>query len=83
MSDETKTCKCGHDGCECGNKYRYKKQIRVGDGGIGWLVFWAFIGAAVYFVSQSHSFWEGALGILKALIWPAFLVYQGFTGLHV
>jgi len=35
-----------------------------------------FIGAAVYYISQSTGFWMGVLGFLKALVWPAFLVYK-------
>jgi len=35
-----------------------------------------FIGAAVYYISQATGFWMGVLGLLKALVWPAFLVYQ-------
>jgi len=35
-----------------------------------------FIGAAIYFISQAETFWVGALGFLKALVWPAFLVYE-------
>jgi hypothetical protein len=35
-----------------------------------------FIGAAIYYVSTATGFWMGVLGILKALIWPAFLVFQ-------
>jgi hypothetical protein len=35
-----------------------------------------FIGAAVYFIQHSHSFWEGAIGILKAIIWPALVAYK-------
>ena len=35
-----------------------------------------FIGAAIYYISQSTSFWMGVLGILKAIVWPAFLVYE-------
>ena len=35
-----------------------------------------FIGAAIYYISTSNGFWMGALGILKALVWPAFVVYQ-------
>ena len=35
-----------------------------------------FIGAVIYFVSQATGFWMGVLGILKALVWPAFLVYE-------
>ena len=34
-----------------------------------------FIGAAVYYISIATSFWMGVLGFLKALVWPAFLVY--------
>lgn len=36
------------------------------------------IGAAVYFISNAAGFWMGVLGFLKALVWPAFLVYQAF-----
>lgn len=35
-----------------------------------------FIGAAVYFISHAATFWLGVLGFLKAIVWPAFLVYQ-------
>lgn len=37
-----------------------------------------FIGAAIYFISHATSFWMGVLGFLKALVWPAFLVYEAF-----
>jgi hypothetical protein len=39
-----------------------------------------FIGALVYFVQQSTGFWSGVVGILKAIVWPAFLVYRLFNG---
>jgi hypothetical protein len=35
-----------------------------------------FIGAAVYYISQASGFWMGVLGFLKALVWPAFLVFE-------
>ena len=35
-----------------------------------------FVGAAVYYISTATSFWGGVLGILKAIVWPAFLVYR-------
>jgi hypothetical protein len=35
-----------------------------------------FIGAAIYYVSTAAGFWMGVLGILKALVWPAFLIYE-------
>lgn len=33
------------------------------------------IGAAIYYIQAANGFWVGVLGILKALVWPAFLVY--------
>ncbi|MEP1095113.1 MAG: hypothetical protein ABJG78_08385 [Cyclobacteriaceae bacterium] len=35
-----------------------------------------FIGAAIYFISTSVGFWSGVLGFIKAIVWPAFLVYE-------
>lgn len=35
-----------------------------------------FIGAAIYFISTATSFWTGVLGLLKSMVWPAFLVYE-------
>ena len=40
-----------------------------------------FIGAALYFISQAAGFWAGVLGFLKAIVWPAFLVYEAFMKL--
>jgi hypothetical protein len=34
------------------------------------------IGAAVYYISTATSFWMGVLGLFKAIVWPAFLVYH-------
>ena len=34
------------------------------------------IGAAIYYISTSTGFWNGVLGFLKALVWPAFLVFE-------
>jgi hypothetical protein len=36
------------------------------------------IGALVYFIQQAANFGEGVLGVLKAIVWPAFLVYEAF-----
>lgn len=35
-----------------------------------------FIGALIFFIQHAVSFWAGALGVLKALVWPAVLVYE-------
>jgi hypothetical protein len=42
-----------------------------------------FIGAAIYFISNAAGFWMGALGFLKAIVWPAFLVYEAMKSLGV
>lgn len=35
-----------------------------------------FIGAVVYFLQHSVSFGDGFVGILKAIIWPALVVFK-------
>lgn len=35
-----------------------------------------FIGSLVYYLQHASSLGSGALGVLKALFWPAFLVYK-------
>lgn len=34
------------------------------------------IGAAVYFIQHADTFWMGVYGIVKAIVWPAILVYK-------
>lgn len=48
-------------------------QKHAGSGAIYGL---GLIGAAVYFIMQATTFWGGVLGFLKALIWPAILVFE-------
>ena len=38
-----------------------------------------FVGAVIYFISNATSFWMGVLGVVKAIVWPALLVYQALT----
>lgn len=42
-----------------------------------------FLGALVYYLTTATSFWAGCIGIIKAILWPAFLVYgiMKFTGM--
>jgi hypothetical protein len=40
------------------------------------------IGAAIYYISQATTFWLGFVGFLKALVWPAFLVYEALKAVH-
>lgn len=40
-----------------------------------------FIGAAIYYITVATGFWMGVLGVLKAMVWPAFLVYGALSQL--
>ena len=42
----------------------------------GGTYFLGFMGALIYYVSTATGFWNGVLGILKAMVWPAFLVFE-------
>jgi len=57
-----------------------KKQVQSGaqSGAVYGL---GFIGAAIYFITNATGFWMGVLGFLKAMVWPAFLVYEAFKQL--
>ena len=37
-----------------------------------------FIGAVIYYVSTAGTFGAGVIGVLKALVWPAFLIFELF-----
>lgn len=39
------------------------------------------IGSAIYFISTADGFWDGVLGVLKALVWPAFLIFEALSAL--
>lgn len=42
----------------------------------GGAYFLGFIGALVYYISTATGFWVGVLGVLKAIVWPAFVVFE-------
>ena len=46
------------------------QSVSGGIYGLGW------IGALVYYICHATSIWGGVFGFLKALVWPAFLVYE-------
>ena len=43
----------------------------------------SFFGAAVYFVQLSNGFGEFIVALLKALVWPAYLIYHVFELLRI
>ena len=56
---------------------RNRDWKRHGSGGGGGAVYGlGLIGAIIYYIQAATGFWGGVLGILKAIVWPAFLVYE-------
>jgi len=52
-----------------------------GKGATGAIYGLGFIGAAIFYIQHADSFWVGVLGILKAIVWPAFLIYKALAAL--
>lgn len=50
---------------------------------LGFVFFLTYIGAAVYFVQNSEGFWGFILALLKAAVWPAFLIHRAFELLGI
>lgn len=55
------------------NNNNTKKVTARASGGIYGL---AFVGALIYYMQHATSFGDGVLGLLKACVWPAVLVYK-------
>ena len=41
------------------------------------------IGALIYYIGHSATFLLGVLGVLKAIVWPAMLVFEVLKYLHM
>jgi len=53
-----------------------KNRPAANNSGAGGIWFLGFIGALVYYLRfHSGTFWLVVLAFLKALVWPAFVVY--------
>ncbi len=64
-------CKCGEH-CSC-----HKQYSMHGAGYLGFYSVLAYIGAAIYFISQTNGgFWVVILALLKAIIWPVYAIYN-------
>lgn len=53
-----------------------KKKMQCGPSGSGAVYGLGFIGAAVFYLQQATTVWEGIMGILKAIVWPALLIHK-------
>lgn len=65
------------------NDPRHERKWKHRGAGGGAVYGIGFVGAAIYFIQHATGFWIGVLGILKAIVWPALIVYKllGLTGL--
>lgn len=52
-----------------------KNKMQSG-GVLGGVYFSTIVGAAIYFLQGAATFWGVVFAILKALVWPAFVVYK-------
>jgi hypothetical protein len=62
------------------------KNVKVdgGAGQLGFIFFMAYVGAAVYFIDQSSgAFLDVIWALIKAIVWPAFLVFHAMQGMGV
>lgn len=41
------------------------------------------VGALIYYIQHAANFWDGVLGVIKAILWPAFLIYRALEALQM
>ena len=72
-NNNDKACKNSHEQCR---NYCYRQSYAHGGGAVYGL---GFIGATIFFIGKATTFWVGVLGFLKAMVWPAYLVYEALN----
>lgn len=60
----------------CGKKDVCKNIGKRGGPGASTLYGLGFVGSVIYFIQHATSFGDGLYGILKAIVWPALVVYK-------
>lgn len=56
--------------------FKGKRETVINNGPMGWVMFMAWIGAVIYFYHLDPTFWGFILAILKAIVWPAYVLYE-------
>jgi hypothetical protein len=59
-----------------------KVQVKYQGGSSDTVYAIGIFGAWAFYIGRAKDFREGALGFLKGLFWPAFLVYEVLEFLH-
>ena len=60
----------------CQKNWKNRCRNMHQNGGPGTFYGLGFVGAVVYFLQQAHTFQQGVIGVLKAIVWPALLIYR-------
>jgi len=63
----------------CKKHRKYNRNVHGGEAvyGLG------IIGAIFYYFSTASTFWMFVFGFVKAVFWPALLIYEVFKTLHM
>jgi hypothetical protein len=77
---------CDKDECCCDKKkfpMFSRGRHHGGHGGGGAVYGIGLIGALIYFLQHATTLGDGVFGVLKAIVWPALLVYKALTGFGI
>lgn len=81
------TLKCGkirEEGDNCMKNEKCESHHHRGGAGAGGCVYGlGFIGSAVYYFQHVTTFSGGVMAVLRAIVWPALLIYKVFGMLHM
>ncbi len=64
-------------------KHDKAHRVAYDHGPLGWIFFMAYIGAAIYFIQINPGFWGFILALLKAAVWPAYVLFHTLSQLQV
>ena len=60
-----------------------KSTTVINQGSLGGVFLATYLGAAVYFVHHTQGFWGTIWGLIQALFWPAYVIYEVLTLLRI
>lgn len=82
MVEENEKCECEGKGWKYSDSKKWHRSRNASENW-GAVYFLGIIGVAVYYIQQVSGFWPIVVAILKAIVWPAFLLYKVFSMLNM
>jgi hypothetical protein len=62
----------------------WKRWHRMGPRGSGGAIyFFGLVGSLIYFIQHATTFADGILGLIKAVAWPAVVIYKVLEQFHL